>query len=402
MPDRSQHLISAVHLAVQKLSATTSVEDTLREVLELCVAAADTEAGSIYIHNPTTKCLEFRHVLPEDHVAQLPAEIPDDFGVAGRVFQTRQVEVTEGGGSTGGPEVRTMLTVPLCVPGGEPIGVVQLINKRHGAFSDQDTEVLQSVGAVSAMATANSILVEQVGRSAGLMGMGNVAHDIANLAGALRSHLYIVEPLIQRVEGKGLSEECAQIKEALVDLSDGTARLERYSHLISDISAGRPIRITRTEGNLPDAVLLAAAYFEPHARKESCALSYEAQPDNDPCMFDALAIQRIVDNLLTNAIKAVKETEPPRQVWLRVHLAEGEYTIEVEDTGPGMSEFVVNRILQGTAATQWTASSGTGLGTKVVRDLVTAHGGRMEIESTLGTGTTFRVFIPSERKAEGA
>jgi signal transduction histidine kinase len=395
MSDRSQHLISAVHLAVRKLSATTSVEETLREVLELCVAAADTEAGSIYIHNPESRCLEFRHVLPPDHADKLPAQIPDDYGVAGQVFQSRSVAVT-GGSGDGELAVRSMLTVPLCVPGGDPIGVVQLINKRNGSFSDQDSEVLESVGAVSAMATANSILVEQVGRSASLMGMGNVAHDIANLAGALRSHLFLVDPLVDRLQS---SDDCKELREAVDDLSAGTARLERYSHLISDIAAGRPVRVSKSAGNLPQAVLEAAYYLEPMARREQCELVYEVDPDEVATHFDALAVQRVVENLVTNAVKAVKESGRERSVRLRFKSDGSDFVLEVIDTGPGMTEFAVSRILSGTAVSQWTASSGTGLGTKVVRELVAAMGGRMEIESKIGTGTTFRVFIPSERES---
>lgn len=361
------------------------------------MAAADTEAGSIYIHNPAARCLEFRHVLPEEHADKLPAQIPDDYGVAGQVFQSCKVAVTGGSAGEGELAVRSMLTAPLCVPGGDPVGVVQLINKRHGSFSEQDTEVLESIGAVSAMATANSLLVEQVGRSAGLMGMGNVAHDIANLAGALRSHLYLVDPLVDRLNSS--RDDCAELREAVDDLSAGTTRLERYSHLISDIAAGRPVRVSKSAGNLPQAVLDAASYLEPLARREKCELVYEVDPDQEAALFDSLAVQRIVENLVTNAVKAVKEAVGTRSVCLRVASTGDDYVLEVIDTGPGMTEFAVSRILSGTAVSQWTASSGTGLGTKVVRDLVAAMGGRMEIESKVGTGTTFRVFIPSERES---
>lgn len=409
MSDRSQHLISAVHMAVRKLSATSSVEETLREVLELCVSAADTEAGSIYIHNPAQRKLEFRHVLPESLADKLPYDIPDDFGIAGQVFQTRKPAITTNvdESARAGIEretevvVRSMLTVPLCVPGGDPIGVVQLINKRNGPFTEQDVETFESVGAVSAMATANSILVEHVGRSAGLMGMGNVSHDIANLAGALRSHLYMVDPLLGKIEGalvaSGSSDAFELLREALDDLSAGTSRIERYSHLISDLAAGRPVRVSKSAGDLPAAVLRAASYLEPMARRERCELTYEVEPDDKEALFDSLAVHRIVENLVTNAIKAVKEGSEVRQVQLRLRPVEGHFVLEVEDTGPGMSDSAVRRILEGTAVSQWTASSGTGLGTKIVRELVSALGGRMEIESTVGTGTTFRVFIPSER-----
>jgi signal transduction histidine kinase len=146
-------------------------------------------------------------------------------------------------------------------------------------------------------------------------------------------------------------------------------------------------------------VLEAAYYLEPMARREQCELVYEVDPDEVATHFDALAVQRVVENLVTNAVKAVKESGRERSVRLRFKSDGSDFVLEVIDTGPGMTEFAVSRILSGTAVSQWTASSGTGLGTKVVRELVAAMGGRMEIESKIGTGTTFRVFIPSERES---
>jgi K+-sensing histidine kinase KdpD len=407
MKDRSQHLTAAVHSAVRKLSASTSVQETLKEVLELCVEAVDAEAGTIYMHDPANRKLEFRHVLPETHATKLPKDIADDFGIAGSVFHScsPKVTTTEGDSERLSIEqatetpVRNMLTVPLCVPGGEAIGVVQLINKRSGAFDDEDLAVLESVGAVCAMAISNSVLVEQVGRTASLMGMGNVSHDIANLAGVLRSHLYMTEPLVAQLLSARDDPTVRELSMAIEDLDTGTTRIERYSRLLADIAAGRPARLAPAPGSLPKAVREAAAYLEPLARKERCELHCDVCDHADETLFDGLAVQRIVDNLVTNAIKAVKEGSEPKRVTLRLRPSGDDFILEVIDTGPGMTDFAAKRILQGTAVSAWTASTGTGLGTKVVRELVAAHGGRMEIESEVGTGTTFRVFIPSERMA---
>jgi signal transduction histidine kinase len=371
--------------------------------------SADTEAGSIYIHNPETRCLEFRHVLPESLTDRLPKDIPEDFGIAGEVFQCRKpiISTDQGHNEPTNIEeqtqvkVRSMLTVPLCVPDGDPVGVVQLINKRSGPFTEQDLEVFESVGAVSAMATANSLLVEHVGRTAGLMGMGNVSHDIANLAGSLRSHLFLVGPILDRLQIQHDSENLVTLREAFADVCAGTERLERYSHLIADIAAGRPVRISKKAGDISQTVADAVAYFEPIARRDGCRLIAETPASGKTSMFDPLAVNRIVENLITNAVKAVKERDCTREVRLLLRERGAEYVLEVADTGPGMPERAVQRILSGTAVSEWTASSGTGLGTKVIRELVSALGGRMEIESKIGTGTTFRVFIPSERMGDG-
>ena len=66
--------------------------------------------------------------------------------------------------------------------------------------------------------------------------------------------------------------------------------------------------------------------------------------------------------------------------------------LEVEDTGSGMSEAVKSRIFEPFFTTK--QASGTGLGLASVRDLVVAHGGRIELSSEPGAGTTVTVVLP--------
>ena len=67
--------------------------------------------------------------------------------------------------------------------------------------------------------------------------------------------------------------------------------------------------------------------------------------------------------------------------------------IEVADDGPGMSPATIRSILSGKAVSQWDRSLGTGLGTKVVVELVRALGGRLSIRSKLGEGSTFVIEL---------
>jgi signal transduction histidine kinase len=396
-------------------------------VLSLCVEAVDAEGGTIYLHDPTRSKLQFRHVLPSEVAAKLQAtEIDDDFGVAGQAFQTRSVVITTPSVDSE-PEaraeieratnvrIRTMLTAPLMVAGTEPIGVVQLINKRNGTFNQQDLAVIETVGAVSAMAYTNSALREQANRAASLMGMGKVSHDIGNLAAALLSSLMLVEPAIQAIESEGsaskeLEDYAAHLRDSFTDLKESIDRIVGYSRLISDISAGRPVRPTLRAGNFPQTVLDAASYLEPEARRSGVRLVYDVDPNCQPRLFDTQFVFRIVQNLVGNAIKAVKESAPVDEredaefgtVWVRCSPNGTGYVLEVQDSGPGLREDTVRRILAGNATSQWETSGGSGWGTKIVLELASALGGHLDIASTPGEGATFRVSIPSESLEKAA
>ena len=109
---------------------------------------------------------------------------------------------------------------------------------------------------------------------------------------------------------------------------------------------------------------------------------------------DADGLERLLVNLLDNAIKY---NRPGGEVTLRLAPAGGQAVIEVSDTGIGIPPEALGRIFErfyrvdkGRAREE----GGTGLGLAIVKHLAQSHGGRVEVESRMGRGTTFRVFLP--------
>lgn len=432
MPETANPLVTAVHLATQKLSSTQSVEETLHDVLELCVEASGAYGGTIYIHDPINRKLVFRHVIPEESAATLKdTHLPDDQGVAGEVFQSgKSVVSVFDGKPADGPRAQieeatsvatqNMVTVALMIPGMDPIGVVQLLNKQEGGFTETDLQVLETVRSVSALAYLNSVLTEQANRAASLMGMGRVAHDIGNLSSALSYDLMYIEPMIRGLDGSqipksGIDEYIRNISDALTDLRDSIETIISYSRLISNLSAGQPITAVKKPRRMANVVANAASFLETQARQNAVALRYDIQDNGEDSLFDPLFIMRMVQNLVGNAIRAVRESLPPE--WLAeiepnpdaevvgevtvAYRKEGDHhRIEVTDTGPGMSPEIVTRILTGTAVSRWSASQGSGWGTKIVKELAAALGGTIEIDSKVGSGTKFSVVLPYERASD--
>ncbi len=426
--EREQRLVSAIHLATQKLSTTASVEETLKEVLQLCVNATGAFGGTIYIHDPMRKKLVFRHVVPEEMQEKLQmTEIPDDSGVAGQVFQTKKTQIgnvvndssvrTEIEASTG-VATKDMVTAPLMIADMDPIGVVQLVNKLDGDFDQSDLEVLDTLSAVSAMAYLNSKLAEEASRAASLTGMGKVSHDIGNLAGALHANLVYLDATVSSMKSSettaAIHEYGSAIGDAIEDLRESIDVIVGYSRLISNISAGKEIKPEKKPGYMSEIVANAAAFLESQARRESIAIRYQIEQSKTETVFDHQFVHRIVQNLVGNGIKATlegvskdwqsKATDESvlGEVIVSYRPESKNHIIEVRDTGPGMSKEVVSRILEGTATSRWSASSGSGWGTKIVKELTAAHGGKIQVHSEIGIGTQFTVVLPIEVKAEVA
>jgi two-component system, OmpR family, sensor kinase len=112
---------------------------------------------------------------------------------------------------------------------------------------------------------------------------------------------------------------------------------------------------------------------------------------------DESRIRQVVGNLMTNALTHTPAGTP---VWLRLRAEGDEAVVEVADRGPGLSpehaQHVFERFYRVDAARTRRAGSGsgTGLGLAIVAALVSAHGGRVEVDSRPGEGATFRVRLP--------
>ena len=410
-------LLDAVHLATRKLASSRKLNDVLPEVLSICVEAVGAEGGTIYLHNRGKKTLEFRHVLPESSRAVLQfSDIPEDHGVAGRVFQSRKSEMThfetvsEPSASIAekaGMSIRTMITVPLMLDDTDPIGVVQLVNKHGGVFTDDDQTVLETVSAVSTLAYLNWQLLEEQTRASQLLGMGRVAHDIKNMAFALEANLTFSHETMQEIKKLAQKDDCdpemvphvETLDIMITELHQSIERVKSFTTLMSDLSAGKKLEPQLVLAKMGKTIENSASFLASEARKNHIELKYEIDWDAPETLHDEMYVFRITQNLVSNAIKAVSETmdtdpDEVEAVTVRYRFADQKHILEVVDTGPGMTQEIAERILVGNARSVWNKSAGSGWGTKIVLELAHTQGATVEIDSKLGQGSTFRVVFP--------
>jgi signal transduction histidine kinase len=429
----NDQLIKAVQVATRKLASSGNFDLLMKDVLAICVEAVGATGGTIYLHEPSSHRLRFQHVLPE-HIADLLPfkDIADDFGMSGKAFQTRETitrsfavkpesEWNPFEKATGVP-VLSMVATPLMMEDETPIGVVQLLNKADGSFNDTDADVLDIIAAVATMAYMNYRLTEESARASTLLGMGKVSHDIGNLAASLYATLNfsdmamhgLQEQLKLQEQNDSVRMYIESLNPMFGDLKSSVDRIVGYSRLISDMSAGRELRPNKRIGYLPGVIENSTSYLTSEARANRVGLIIDLQEDAPATLHDELYIFRIVQNLVGNAIKAVKETIPDDwkrtyiddedeeesnipmfgEVKIRYWYKNGEHVLEIADTGPGMSLETAERILAGNARSQWDKGSGSGWGLKIVLELARSHDARVSIDSELGKGTTFRVTMP--------
>jgi CheY-like chemotaxis protein len=135
-------------------------------------------------------------------------------------------------------------------------------------------------------------------------------------------------------------------------------------------------------------------------------MSLEIECPPATILGDPVQIQQIVMNLATNAAHAMRKTGgqltiglantsfPDRDRLPNPDMEPGEYVkLLVEDNGPGMSEKVLNRIFEPFFTTK-KSGQGTGMGLSVVYGIVKSYNGAIIVESGVGKGSTFNVYLP--------
>ena len=153
------------------------------------------------------------------------------------------------------------------------------------------------------------------------------------------------------------------------------------------------LEIRPAQADLNELVRATLASLDGHFRAQVTPELGEVPP----VALDAEQVQKVLENLLLNANDAVAEGG---RIGLSTGFRDGWAEIAVSDDGCGMSaEFVEKRLFR---PFQTTKKQGMGIGLFHSRTIVEAHGGRIEVQSAEGKGTTFRVFLPAEGQKKSA
>jgi two-component system phosphate regulon sensor histidine kinase PhoR len=137
----------------------------------------------------------------------------------------------------------------------------------------------------------------------------------------------------------------------------------------------------------------AVERLRPQAEKQGLSLTLDAAPDLPPVIGDAERLERVVVDLIHNAVKF---TPAGGSVHVWAGLADGRVTVRVSDTGVGIAPEDLPRIFERFyKGGRGRGGGGTGLGLAVVKHVVEAHGGTVSVESEPGRGSTFSFSIPA-------
>jgi two-component system phosphate regulon sensor histidine kinase PhoR len=219
---------------------------------------------------------------------------------------------------------------------------------------------------------------------------------IANASHELRTPLAAVTGFIDTLRGHAKDDEVAR-EQFLGIMATETARMRR---LIHDL-----LSLTRIEMNehvppngrvdLEGVVRQAAAALIPLAAEEGSTVIVEAAAGLPQVVGEHDDLMQLFQNLIHNAIKYGREKG---QVTVTLGRQDGQVFAAVKDDGEGIAASAIPRLTERFYRVDVKRSrerGGTGLGLAIVKHIVSRHQGRLSIESKLGEGSVFTVFLPA-------
>lgn len=208
-----------------------------------------------------------------------------------------------------------------------------------------------------------------------------IAHEAGNPLGIIKNYLAILERKLP--PGTDVHRELSIIGE----------EIDRVNNIVRSMS-DMPISVAASRGTDLNSVIREMQSLYQVSLFEPKGIRLDVELTNEPLLLltDAAAVKQIVLNLWKNAAEALRNGDRVTVTTQANILDQGSRyaEIRIDDTGPGMSQEVLSRLMQPKQG----PDSARGWGLVIVNDLITRHNGRLLCRSRLGKGTTFQVLLP--------
>ncbi len=423
---RRERELQAVYDITAALHRRTTVDELERLTLDTARLTVNADAGSILIYDAEKERLLFKYVInPEPAVVEslMKVELRPGQGIAGSVFREGEVRVTldttvddQHRGDIDeltGYKSQNIVTVPLKTTDEQTIGVMQILNKRGADFDDGDVAVLRTLAIHAASAIETARLREEAAKAVVVNLIGDISHDVKNMITPAVTGNQTLELMLKgmfedmdvAMAGGATTEDMARGIRAASDM------VREFFPEVMEMTYDAATQVQERVREIADAIkgIVSDPHFEPVwisdvaeavagalrilAERAGIRIDLTGLGETPQVEMDRKRMYNALYNLINNAIPETPDGGSI-SVGSRVVRVDGRERLEVvvRDTGRGMPPEVRERLFTEHAVS--TKVGGTGLGTRIVKNVVDAHHGTIRVDSAPGEGTAFIIHLP--------
>jgi putative PEP-CTERM system histidine kinase len=363
------------------LTARITLDRLATQLLRCVTETVGARKGALYLADEADGGLRLHTLLNAGPLPKTLEACPEDFFGRQQAPETRRVGELGNGRAEHMLAAGVILAVPLCTQG-RLIGVLMVGAERTEApYTQEDLDLLTTLGEQAASAIATAQLSERLAQSRAFEGFNRLSsfiiHDLKNSVSALSM---LTQNARQRFDDPAFRVD------ALKTLG---RTVEKMQKLVGRLSSRQAATEFEFESIPLDELVRDFVGSLPLGPKLRLELALDSAPS---IRGDTDAIQRVVQNLITNAAEAM---DGEGSISVRVAAKDNLITCAVGDTGCGMSEEFIRTSLF--VPFQTTKKGGWGIGLYQAREIMAAHAGRIEVASVEGRGTTVTLIFPEEK-----
>jgi signal transduction histidine kinase len=268
-------------------------------------------------------------------------------------------------------------------------------DRLRDAFSREEVQLLAGLATQVAVTVENSQLYQQMKEKDRLAALGEMAaglaHEIRNPLGSIKASAQYLSETSDQPEGRG------EFLDIIVD------EVDRLNRVVSSfLDYARPPHTDPEPIDVNSAVELTLQFLRPECDSAEVGLHVTMDPDLPKVRIDIEHLRQVLINLVQNAMQAMTsggDIYVETRVQDRFRIGGGARPwvhLSVRDTGPGIAPGLLANLFVPFVTTK---QQGTGLGLAISQRIVSETGGRIDVRSRLGVGTTFVVLLPAEPDA---
>jgi two-component system, OmpR family, sensor kinase len=219
--------------------------------------------------------------------------------------------------------------------------------------------------------------------------LGMAAHDLRNPLGVIRSY----SEFLQDEAGDTLNDEQREFVTIIRETSEFMLRLVSDLLDVAAIESGQ-LTLDAQPTDLGQLIRQNVTLNRVLAARKDIAVEFDPPPTVPMILLDRGKIEQVLNNLLSNAVKFSHRGTVVR---VRLTWADDLATVTVRDQGQGIPAADLPKLFKPFSRASVHATDGeqsTGLGLAIVRRIIEGHGGRIWVESEVGTGSTFSFALP--------